>query len=461
MGKVLQFQSKGNQIEVLEAYFERAVAAVLPSGANFADRERAALQLANELVHGCLERELERMAAAQPDQLAINGVLYRRHQPGLGSYPSLCGTLKVQRWTYRVVGVRNGPTRVPLELEAGLIEGATPQLARCVAQGYAKGPIRSLEQDLRAACRQPPSRCTLERMAVKIGTEVKKVAVRLENRLRAEEVVPEGSSAINLGLDRTSIPMYEDEHRGGEVRRVLHYRMGYVGTITFTNAAGQSLLSRRYAIPAHVDPEHVLARLMADLRRAREQQPHLRIAVVQDGAAELWNLMRHALARELKTPPLAIRWHETIDRYHLMHHLAEALELLVPKEGARQRIFRRWQQELDRDDHAIERIHCWFDRVASRQRRWSKMLQAVGRYIADHRMFRYARARKLGLHQSSGVTEGACKSLVTKRTKRSGQRWRPSGIAAVLALKSFLDSDRLDRFWPLFARRYLAQPLAA
>jgi len=133
------------------------------------------------------------------------------------------------------VGVRNGPTLVPLELEAGLIEGATPQFARCLAQGYAKGPIRSLEQDLRAAHREPPSRCTMERMAVAIGTQVKKVAVRLEHRLRAEESVPEEATAINLGLDRTSIPMYEDESREGEVRRVLHYRMGYVGTVTFTD----------------------------------------------------------------------------------------------------------------------------------------------------------------------------------------------------------------------------------
>jgi len=201
--------------------------------------------------------------------------------------------------------------------------------------------------------------------------------------------------------------------------------------------------------------------MMADLRRAREQQPHLRIAVVQDGAAELWTLMRNALRLELQTPPFAIRWHETIDRYHLMHHLAEGLELLVPKESVRQRVFRRWQRELDDDDHAIERIHRWFDRVATSQKRWSKMLQAVGRYIGDHRMFRYARARKLGLHQASGVTEGACKSLVTKRTKRSGQRWRPRGIAAVLALKSLLHSDRFDRFWPIFASRFAAPSLAA
>jgi hypothetical protein len=461
MGKVLQLRSKSNGDEGPAEWFEREVAAVLPSGASFEERELLTLRLANELVRHSLEAELKRMAQAQPEQLAINGLLYRRHQAGLGSYPSLCGPLKVMRWTYRVVGVRNGATVVPLELEAGLIEGATPQLARCVAQGYAKAPIRSLEQDLVAACRQPPSRCTLERMAVAIGTQVKKVAVRLEQQLRAEEVIPDGVTAINLGLDRTSIPMYEDEPREGKVRRVLRYRMGYVGTVTLTDAAGQSLLVRRYASPAHVAPERVLERMMADLRRAREQKPQLRIAVVQDGAAELWNLMRDALQAELKTPPFSIRWHETIDRYHLMHHLAEGLELLVPNSRARKRIFDRWQHQLDVDNRAIERIHRWFNRTATKRNRWWKMLEIVGRYISDHRMFRYARARKLGLHQSSGVTEGACKSLITKRTKRSGQRWRPRGIAAVLALKSILESDRLDRFWPLLAARYVATPLAA
>jgi hypothetical protein len=461
MGKVLQLRSESNGCRELDECFEREIEAVLPSGASFEERERVALRLANELVKRSLQDELERLARIEPEQLSINGVLYRRHQPGWGSYPSLCGPLRVRRWTYRVVGVRNGSTVVPLELEAGLIEGTTPQLARCVAQGYAKAPIRSLEQDLLAAYRQPPSRCTLERVAVAIGTQVKKVAVRLEQRLRAEEAVPEGATAINLGLDRTSIPMYEDQPRQCKVRRVLRYRMGYVGTITLTDATGQSLLTRRYASPAHVAPERVLERMMADLRRAREHKPQLRIAVVQDGAPELWNLMRGALQAELKTPPFAIRWHETIDRYHLMHHLAEGLELLVPNSRLRQRIFDRWQHQLDTDNRAIERIHRWFNRTASKRNRWWKMLEVVGRYISDHRMFRYARARKLGLHQSSGVTEGACKSLITKRTKRSGQRWRPRGIAAVLALKSLLDSDRLDRFWPLFAGRYLVPPLAA
>jgi hypothetical protein len=349
-----------------------------------------------------------------------------------------------------------------LELAAGLIEGATPQLALCVAQGYAKAPIRSVEQDLRSAHRWPPSRCTLERMALSIGTQVKKVAQRLEHQVRTHEVVPEDAVAINLGLDRTSIPMAED-HPGSRSggRRVLRYRMGYVGTVTWTDAEGETLMARRYAAAAHADPHRILERMMADLRLAREQKPELRIAVVQDGAPELWTLMGNALRAELKLGPRAVRWHEIIDRYHLMEHLAEGLELVLPKYRARVRKFEQWRKELDQNDRAILSIHRWFDRVARKRNRLDQMNQVVGRYICIFRRFRYASARKRGLHQGSGVTEGACKSLVTKRTKRSGQRWRPRGISAVLALRSLLESDRLDRFWLLFAARYLKLPLAA
>jgi hypothetical protein len=402
------------------------------------------------------------MARAQPEQLVIDGFLYARHQPGRVAYHSLCGPLRVKRWTYRPCGVRNGATQVPLELAAGLIEGATPQLALCLAQGYAKAPIRSVEQDLRAAHRSPPSRCTLERMALAIGTQVKKVAQRLEHQVRTEEVVPDDAVAINLGLDRTSIPMAEDSLvavNGG--CRVLRYRMGYVGTVCWTDAQGETLMTRRYAAAAHADPHRILERMMADLRLSREQKPELRIAVVQDGAPELWILMGDALRAELKLGPRAIGWHEIIDRYHLMEHLAEGLKLVLTKHRARVRKFEQWRKELDHNDRAIVSIHRWFERAARKRKRLDKMNQIVGRYICIFRRFRYASARKRGLHQGSGVTEGACKSLVTKRTKRSGQRWRPRGISAVLALRSLLESDRLHRFWPLFAARYLKIPLAA
>ena len=73
---------------------------------------------------------------------------------------------------------------------------------------------------------------------------------------------------------------------------------------------------------------------------------------------------------------------------------------------------------------------------------------------------RYARLRALGLPVGSGVTEGACKSVIKMRTTGGRQRWRPEGLAAVLTLRALHMSDRLPRFWANFARRYRKEVIA-
>jgi hypothetical protein len=115
--------------------------------------------------------------------------------------------MDLERWTYREVGVRNGPTIVPLDLEAGIVEQATPALGYRVALGYAKDHRRSCEEDMRADHRCPPSRSTLERLAKAIGTEATRVASRITARVRCADRLPEGTVAIALGLDRAAVPM--------------------------------------------------------------------------------------------------------------------------------------------------------------------------------------------------------------------------------------------------------------
>jgi hypothetical protein len=56
---------------------------------------------------------------------------------------------------------------------------------------------------------------------------------------------------------------------------------------------------------------------------------------------------------------------------------------------------------------------------------------------------RYASRRRAGLPIGSVATEGACKSLVTVRFKRSGQRWLESGVASCLSLRALHLSERL------------------
>jgi hypothetical protein len=462
MGSVHQRASNDNGraelISDLAARMARAASFVLPR-VDFEDLERVLLEASNEAVRQMLERDLQRIADSFGDVVEVRGRLYRRHQPGTVKYFSLCGPLEVTRFTYRLAEKRNGPTCVPLERAAGLALGATPAFAYSLAQGHAKAPIRSVEQDLLAAHRRPPSRSTMDRIARHLGALANHYVDEFEPVLRAGEQLPEGAFAINLGLDRTSIPM--EEPADGEPSKsgyVVRYRMGYVGTVCITNAACEELVTRRYAAAAHEDPERLIERMMADMERALEQNPKLNIGIVQDNAPELWNRMREAMRARLPEG----RWRETVDRYHLMARLAAALEVMYPRqkdEPVRRQLYATWSKEIDRRDNAVKKIVRGVMRELWNRpgREWLKVNALIGKYINCEKHFRYASLKRLGLYSGSGVTEGACKSLIASRAKRSGQRWRMVGISSVLALRTLLDSDRLARFWPYFARQFHAE----
>jgi hypothetical protein len=434
----------------------------------FGDMEALLLDATNEAVRRSLERRLQRISNRLGDAVIVGSHTYRRHHPGRVKYFSLCGSMEVERWTYRRIDERNGRTIVALDKAAGLAEGATPALAFAVAQGVAKAPIRSVEQDLRAAHRSPPSRAKMDRIGRHLGDQVNQAVEEIEPELRAAEELPVGAKAINLGLDRTTIPMEESaepDGSGNDAKVAVRYRMGYVGTFCITDRNCEPLITRRYAAPAHEGPDRLLARMKADLERALQQNRDLTIGVVQDGAPEMWNLMRGMLdsipqlarPRQMGKPR---HWRETIDRYHLMERLSRVLELLLPKSAKRRaEIYAEWSADLDCRAGAIHSIEEWIeDKRRKVSRRTAREVdRTVGCYLVCRDHFRYATLRRLGLQQGSGVTEGACKSLITARAKRSGQRWREVGISAILALRSLLDSDRLPAFWSRFASRFVAR----
>jgi hypothetical protein len=296
---------------------ERAVTLTVAADASFAARERAVLAAANETCRRLLEAELQATADGHPDRVRIEGIAYARHQEGAVTYHSLCGPLTVRRATYREVGEHNGPTVVALDLAAGLIEGATPALAYRVALGYAQGPGRHAEEQMHADHRHPPSRSTLERLAKAIGTAVTRTAPRIEPLVRETETLPEGARGVSVGIDRTTVPMEEARPAGAPpatrrkprttpyVRAMpppvdVKYRMAYVGTVSLVDAAGEALVTRRYAITGADDPGELVSRMMADVQQARAQAPRVRVGVIQDAAPELWTLLRDGLRAEAR-----------------------------------------------------------------------------------------------------------------------------------------------------------------
>lgn len=454
-----------------------AIREALPE-ASFGEREALALAISGEAVRDLLQEELQTMADDLGDEVLVGGVLYKRHEPGTDTYHSLCGGLFVSRSSFREVGVRNGPILIPLELAAGLVEGATPALAYNVAHNYAQHDMRIHGESLQSAHRVPPSRTTLEHLAKRIGRATVEHAPRIEVALRRCEKVPDAAVAISIGLDRTSVPMIEDrpevaplkparKRRKPRIRRApppfdINWRMAYVGTACFVDADGEALATIRYAAPACDDPRELVEKMTADVRAALKRLPMLNVGIMQDGAPEMWNRTREGLER-LREEGVLGHWHEGIDRYHLLERLAQALEIVGLDADERKRTLDSWREMFDVKDSTIDDIFRFLCQrystlgASDREKLWEHL-----RYVRNNQDgMRYVALRIAGLPVGSGVTESTAKTTIGHRAKGAGQRWREAGLRGVVTLRALHQSRRLPPFWNRLSRHYTAVVEAA
>lgn len=434
----------------------------------FAEREVEAMRLANELVRQYMQRELEMLEAQHGSEVLVDGVRFRRHSTGRVRYHSLCGSIQMTRGCYRKVGVHNGPTVIPLELAAGIIQNGTPALVKSVMLGFATMPLRHYEAEMSQAARVVPSRTVLERIGKRTSQALLARHATIEPALRESEAVHPEAVAFSVGLDRTTIPMAElDTNPRREVAPKIHqrtppppivvnYRMAYVATIAQHDREGKALATRRVTATAEEGSDCLRQRLLPELADLRSKAPNLPFIVIQDGAPELWNLVDAWLAM-LDIEPA---W-RLIDRFHLDERLARSCDALSRISSARRSLYRRWQNKLDRSEEAAEaicraheRLVFYPRRTLSRER--AKTIEQNWGYLQHNKKrMNYVGARRAGFPIGSGVTEGACKSVITSRFKRSGQRWSSAGSASCLYARTLHLNMRLMPALDLFERQQL------
>lgn len=448
----------------------------LPASDTFAEFEAGLHRFLNELGRRLLGAELQAMADRFGDEVTVAERTYRRRGEGTVRYHTLCGSIAVRRGIYRLVGVHNGPTVVPLELAAGLQENATPALAFSVTQAFASGPLRDYEETMAAAHREVPSRSTLERIGKRIGAAIEAAIDEAEPWIRAAEPFVAGVHSISVGLDRTTVPMAEPipdapipepRIRQRPAPITVQYRMAYVGTVSLHDEHGDVLSTKHFGATAHDGPDDMIERIARELihQRARYDVP---ISAIQDGAIELWTLM--AAMSERHRIPIA---DHVIDRYHVDERLARVCELVFDGYAGTRELYDLWRYQLDHRDTAIDRIvrhldalvwHSDFGAIEGdpvptfwrardihelRGEALTEVRTHLEYFRRNRERIRYASRRRRGLPIGSGATEGACKSLVTVRFKRSGQRWFESGVRPCLSLRALHLGQRLR---PTFAR---------
>ena len=73
--------------------------------------------------------------------------------------------------------------------------------------------------------------------------------------------------------------------------------------------------------------------------------------------------------------------------------------------------------------------------------------RAMNYFTINAARMRYPAFRAQGMHLGSGIAEAACKTIVSTRAKRSGMRWTPKGIDALLPVRTSVLNRTYDSLW--------------
>lgn len=395
------------------------------------------------------------------EDVAIEGQRYWQAVRSRYEYMSSFGRISVERGIYR--SRRNGPTLCPMELRAGIVEGFwTPQAAKLAASCISDMTPYRAADFFREWGMMAPSRSSLDRLPKALGERWEASRESYEEQLRESDQIPEGAVTVAVSLDGVMVPMRDSNkaERKAETRskgRVDKGPAGYkevgCGTLSFYDADGERLATRRMARMPEADKKTLKHQLTCELEHVLLQRPELVVVAVADGAANNWEYL-HSLPCK----------HYVVDFYHAAEHLKRALDVCMGASSIATRAkFEQLRRTLRDKVNGVQLVIGALKKLKPKRRGDHRDYRTGIAYFENHqKRMRYATLSRKHLPIGSGVIEGTCKSLASDRLKRAGMRWDAAGGQAVLNLRSWSQSDRFDAAWRLLEENYRADiPLAA
>ncbi len=248
-------------------------------------------------------------------------------------------------------------------------------------------------------------------------------------------------------MRRGSVPMkHEEVHRTGDVYREI--KTGAVfraepgakrseltpGVYVDTPAEGSLRYVARRTAKGGFDWLLYQLALEGGLKSAKQ------VVVLGDGAPWIWNLAAEHF-------PGAV---QIVDLYHAKEHVWEVAHAVF---GAATQAATAWAAPacslLEEGQLAdlIAAIAALAPIPPEPGQARSIPERAVDYFTTNAQRMRYPVFRAQGMHIGSGIAEAACKTIVSTRAKRSGMRWTPEGIHALLPLRTAVLNDTYDPFW--------------
>ena len=272
-----------------------------------------------------------------------------------------------------------------------------------------------------------------EQASQKTGKDIERLYIELDG--------------ILARMRRGSVPMEEDERkRKGDVYREMKVGAVFLAErgperselapevwVDMPKEGSLRYVARRTAKGGFGQLLYALAQ-QSGLSRAKQ------VVVLGDGAPWIWKLVAEHF-------PGAV---QIVDLYHAQQHVWEVAHAVFGPSSQEACIWAKQACTLlvhGKIEELVAALGKLPTIAPAPDESRSVPEKAVDYFTTNAERMRYPAFRAQGMHVGSGIAEAACKTVVDTRAKRTGMRWTPDGLDALLPLRTAKLNHTYDQFW--------------
>jgi len=347
---------------------------------------------------------------------------------------TIFGPITIERAYYR--GPRGG--RFPLDETLSLHEQYTPAVTQFMCWAGAMDSSFELASETlaRFAGLNIPGR-QIQRLVNALGTQA---SAWMRNRPPQKRSAP--VEILNVQADMTGIPMRPEELKGIKGKqpdgsaKTRQIKAGCVFTQSL-DAHGEPQrdpFSTTY-LTTFCDVADFGARLRSEAMK-RGYALARKTVFIGDGAEWVWNIAGNYFKDAV----------QIVDFYHASEHLHALSQLLEPDESKSKALFAAWRKRLL--NNGLQKLIPEIEKSTGRleQNRRKQINAELNYFKKNAARMTYKTFRSNGYFIGSGAVEGACRHIVTQRTKLSGMRWLCSGADNVLVFRAIIKSGLFNAY---------------
>lgn len=432
----------------------------------FEEAEQAIRKLVGELEQSLVQETLSQFDINTP-VIKYAGKLYHQVLRKEKTYTCAAGLISVERSLYRA---NPGEQSIcPLEIQAGIMEDYwTPSAARLGCYVTAQLSPYQGEKLFQEFGRLQPSKSALTRLSTQLGETWDAEHTQFEQILCDDIVLPEDAVTVSASLDGIMLPLNkkmvngyalaELDNNSTEEEQQIHqekkakafYREAGCAAISFYDSEGERLKTLRFGRMPEEGKKTLKSRLQQSINTIVAQRPDINVVKIADGAKDNWQYLSNTLLPGKGT--------EILDYYHASEHLNNAFAAAYGKGNAKAIAHhKKYRSLLKNEIDGIEKVINTL-RYLSNQFPKNETLKTELAYFRNNRhKMHYAQAIESHYPIGSGVTEAACKTLITQRMKCAGMRWDISGGQGVLTARSLIQSEQFDKGWGMLSGKYIGE----